>query len=228
MSSLPDARPNRVIRRPTRTVPVSPVPPAAPAEPAGAPGATTVSLDAMIEVARKEGFEEGRRAGAAEARTSVENARAAMAQRTAMQLGEAAREVSALRADVVNEVVRDLAGLVVELAEVLVGHELAIGSRPALDCVVRALALAPTGADLVVYVHPDCGLEDGDITGVAQGSPIQVVRDSSIDLHGCRITAGGCHIDAQIPAALARVRAAVEALRPALVDHDNGSTESQR
>jgi flagellar biosynthesis/type III secretory pathway protein FliH len=222
MSSLPDARPNRVIRRPTRTVPVSPVPPAAAVEPVAAPGAGAASLDAMIEAARREGFEEGRRAGGAEARASVENARAAMAQRTAMQLGEAARQVAALRADVVNEVVRDLAGLVVELAEVLVGHE------PALDSIVRALALAPTGADLVVYVHPDCGLEDGDINGLAQGSPIQVIRDASIDLHGCRITAGGCHIDAQIPAALARVRAAVEALRPALVDHGDGAAEVQR
>lgn len=183
-----------------------------------------VSMDAVVEAARREAFEEGRRAGAAEVRASVETARAAMARRTSMQLEEAARQVATLRAQVVDEVVEDVSGLVVDLAEVLVGRELALGSSAAREAIARALALAPTGPELVVQVHPDCGLGDADIAGAAVGRQVTIVRDPSIDLHGCRIVAGGCQIDAQIPAALERVRAAVAALRPLLTATAAGGT----
>jgi flagellar biosynthesis/type III secretory pathway protein FliH len=216
MSSLPDnLRPDRVIRRPTRTVPMSPLAPA-PQVLAPTPSASATSIDVVVEAARREAFEEGRRAGAAEVRSSVETARAAMARRTAMQLEEASRQVAALRAQVVDEVVNDLSALVVDLAEVLVGRELAIGASAAREAIARALALAPSGPELVVSVHPDCGLEDQDIVGAAVGRQVTILRDPSIDLHGCRIMAGGCQIDSQIPAALERVRAAVDALRPVL------------
>lgn len=216
MSSLPDnLRSDRVIRRPSRTVPMSPLAPEPPvsAAPAGPP---STSIDAVVEAARREAFEEGRRAGAAEVRSSVETARAAMARRTAMQLEEASRQVASLRAQVLDEVVDDLSGLVVDLAEALVGRELVLGASAAREAIARALALAPRGPELVVHVHPDCGLDDEDIAGAAVGSQVTIVRDPSIDLHGCRIVAGGCQIDAQIPAALERVRSAVNALRPVL------------
>lgn len=226
MSSLPDnVRPDRVIRRPSRTVPMSPLaaaPPAASAPTAAAPG---TSMDAIVEAARREAFEEGRRAGAAEVRASVESARAAMARRTAMQLEEAALRVADLRAQVVNEVVDDLSGLVVDLAEVLVGRELAVGASAAQESIARALGLAPSGPELVVYVHPDCGLDDAEIAGAAVGRQVTIVRDPGIDLHGCRIVAGGCQVDAQIPAALERVRAAVAALRPVLTATDGNGTD---
>jgi flagellar biosynthesis/type III secretory pathway protein FliH len=216
MSSLPDnLRPDRVIRRPSRAVPMSPLAPMPPAAPV-TQSASTTSMDVIVEAARREAFEEGRRTGAAEVRASVETARAAMARRTAMQLEEASRQVATLRAQVVDEVVDDLAELVVDLAEVLVGRELAVGASAAREAIARALALAPTGPELVVSVHPDCGLEDADIAGAAVGRQVTVLRDPSIDLHGCRIMAGGCQVDAQIPAALERVRAAVDALRPVL------------
>lgn len=224
MSSLPDnLRPDRVIRRPSRTVPMSPLAPAPPVAAAPNPSSTATPMDAIVEAARREAFEEGRRAGAAEVRSSVETARAAMARRTAMQLEEASRQVAALRAQVVDEVVNDLSGLVVDLAEVLVGRELAMGESAAREAIARALALAPVGPELVVSVHPDCGLEDDDIAGAAVGRHVTILRDPSIDLHGCRILAGGCQIDAQIPAALERVRAAVDALRPVLTA-TNGAT----
>ncbi len=219
MSSLPESlRQDRVIRRPSRAVPLSPL---APAPPPDAPDVSdvsgvSVSMDAVVEAARREAFEEGRRAGAAEVRSSVETARAAMARRTAMQLEEASRQVATLRAQVVDEVVDDLSDLVVDLAEVLVGRELALGASAAREALARALALAPRGPELVVQVHPDCGLDDEEIAGAAAGTQVAIVRDPAVDLHGCRITAGGCQIDAQIPAALERVRAAVDALRPVL------------
>lgn len=216
MSSLPDnLRPDRVIRGPSRTVPMSPLAPAPSPTLSPVPTATT-TMDAIVEAARREAFEEGRRAGAAEVRSSVETARAAMARRTAMQLEDASRQVAALRAQVVDEVVGDLSGLVVDLAEALVGRELSLGASAASEALARALALAPRGPELVVHVHPDCGLDDEDIAGTAVGAQVTIVRDPSIDLHGCRIMAGGCQIDAQIPAALERVRAAVDALRPVL------------
>lgn len=216
MSSLSDnLRQERVIRGPGRAVPMSPLAPAPPV-PAPVLSSPATSLDAVVEAARREAFEEGRRAGAAEVRASVETARAAMARRTAMQIEEASRQVAELRAQVIDEVVNDLSGLVVDLAEALVGRELAVGASDARDAISRALALAPAGPELVISVHPDCGLDDADIAGGAVGRQVTILRDPSIDLHGCRIMAGGCQIDAQIPAALDRVRAAVDALRPVL------------
>lgn len=224
MSSLPDnIRPERVIRGPSRTVPMSPLAPA-PSPVLSPVSAATTSMDAIVEAARREAFEEGRRAGSAEVRSSVETARAAMARRTAMQLEEASRQVAALRAQVLDEVVGDLSGLVVDLAEALVGRELSLGASAAREALVRALALAPRGPDLVVHVHPDCGLADEEIAGQAVGAQVTIIRDPGIDLHGCRIMAGGCQIDAQIPAALERVRSAVEALRPVLT---SAGTESE-
>lgn len=204
--------------------PLAPAPPVA--MPSLAPSAS--SLDAVVEAARREAFEEGRRAGAAEVRASVESARAAMARRTAMQLEEASRQVAALRAQVIDEVVGDLSGLVVDVAEALVGRELLLGSGAAREAVARALVLAPRGPELVVHVHPDCGLDDEEIAGGAVGSQVVIVRDPSIDLHGCRITAGGCEIDVQIPAALERVRATVRALQPALTSSatDGGASRA--
>lgn len=221
-SSSEHLRAERIIRRGGKTASMSPVRAVPPPEPAKPAETARPPVEALIEQAKREAFEEGRAAGAAEVRTSADAARTAAVRRTAVQLEQAARQVARFRSDIIDEVVADLAGLVTDVAELLVGRELVLGATAARDAIARALALAPRGPDLVVHVHPDCGLDDGEIaemmagSQVAAGSRVAVVRDLEVDVHGCRITAGGCDIDAQIPAALERVRCALDGLLPAL------------
>lgn len=234
-SSSERARAERVIKGAGQTVPLSPVRAAPPAPPAPPMAAQTVhtSLDELIEQARREAFEQGRAAGAAEVRASAQAARTAAVRRTAAQLEQAARQVARLRSDVVDEVVGDLAGLVTDVAEVLIGRELVLGATAVREAIVRALALAPRGPDLVVHVHPDCELDDDEIVEVTAGAQVTagarvtVVRDPEVDVHGCRITAGGCDIDAQIPAALARVRSTLDGLLPTLAAATRQELEAQ-
>lgn len=231
-SSSERHRAERVIRGAGRTVPLSPVRPAPPAPPMAAQ-TTHPSLDERFARVRKEAYEEGRAAGAAEVRTSAEAARTVAVRRAAAQVEQAARHVARLRSDVVDEVVGDLAGLVTDVAELLIGRELELGATAVREAVVRALALAPRGPDLVVHVHPDCGLDDDEIAEVmagahvAPGAQVTVLRDPDVDVHGCRIAAGACDIDAQIPAALARVRGALDELLPTLVAATRQELEAQ-
>jgi flagellar biosynthesis/type III secretory pathway protein FliH len=231
MSSSPDPLPSgRVIRHAERTALIFPVP-VAPVYRAPVVEEPATAFEELLENARREGLEEGRRAGAADAYASLDAARAATVRRTATRLGAAVQEVATLRQQVVDEVVGDLVDLVVELVEVIVGRELALGNRPVHDAVVRALALAPEGPALTIHVHPECGLDDHEILAMAPGGQLTVVRDPGVDTNGCEITAGGCHIDVQVPTALARVRKAVAELpmvESALtepLDQERGSKE---
>lgn len=231
MSSSSDShRTDRIIRGAGRTIEVSPVrvaPAPSPVPPAESASARAPSVAEMIEEARREGFEEGRRAGAAAARSSAEATRAAATRRLAMKLEQAANQVASLRSEVVEEVVGDLSGLVTDVAELLIGRELMLGATAAREAIVRALALAPRGYELVVHVHPDCELDDDEVVAAAAGSKVTIERDPDVDVHGCRVTAGGCDIDAQIPSALARVRSALDELLPTLAAATREELEAQ-
>lgn len=218
MSSSPSfsrrPRAARVIRRPGSVLPPAPMvhshgllPPTSASEP-------VTSLEVLLAAAREEAFEAGREAGLAEAADGIEAQRAAAVAEAAARIGRTAASLRDVRSQVVDEVVGDVVGLAFELLEVLVGRELALAGTPARDAVVRALALAPDRHDLVVRVHPDCGLDDEAIAALAEHPSVMVVRDAGVDPNGCQVTAGACHIDVQLPAALARVRRCLEELHP--------------
>ena len=170
--------------------------------------------DAAAAEAGRASFEEGRLAGNAEAMASVEARRAEAFAGLAAELGRAAAAAAGLRGAVLGEVLGDAAELAVTLAEVLVGHELVMRAAPARDAIERALGVAPRGADLVVHVHPDCGLRDKEIAALAASRDVRVVHDPSVDPDGCRVSVGACEIDVQIPAAIERVRQALDRLLP--------------
>ncbi len=159
----------------------------------------------LVSEARREGFEEGRAAGRAEALASVGAARLERIEQMASSIAEAAEIAASMREEVVHEVGHDVAALVVDLAEVLVGR--ATEERQALqETIVRALALAPQGPDLVIRVSPHAGLSDGEIAALAETGRVDVVRDPVVDATGCVVTVGACRIDAQVSTALDRVR----------------------
>lgn len=218
MSSSPRSswppRAARVIRRPGSALPPAPVVHAHGMLPPTATSERATSLDALLAAAQEEGFEAGRQAGLAEAAAGIDAQRAAAVADAAARLGRAAAGLGDVRAQVVEEVVGDVVGLAFELLEVLVGRELALAETPGRDAVVRALSLAPDRHDLVVRIHPECGLDDEAIAVLAAGRSVRVVRDPDVDPNGCEVTAGPCHIDVQLPAALERVRRCLDDVRP--------------
>jgi flagellar biosynthesis/type III secretory pathway protein FliH len=167
------------------------------------------SVERLVQAARREGFEAGKAEGLAEAAASVELARQKRAEQLAACIAEAAAKAATMRQEVVRDVGRDVAALVVELAEVLVGREVD-GCRALRDRIVRALALAPEGPDLVVRVGTQAPLSDDEIRAIASSGVVDVVRDPMVDATGCVVTVGGCRIDAQVSTALDRVRRELE------------------
>lgn len=202
MSSLP--RSWRILRQPGKVARALP----AVADHGVAPTSLQDDLPAvekLVQAARREGFEEGKAEGRAEAAASVEAARQKRVEQLASCIAEAASRASSMREEVVREVGRDAATLVVDLTEVLVGN--VVEARGALsDTIVRALALAPEGPDLVIRVGTHAGLSDDEIRTIANAANVEVVRDPLVDASGCVVTVGGCRIDAQVSSALDRVR----------------------
>ncbi len=176
------------------------------------------SVEHRLEQARQAGFADGHRAGLEAAATTAEGARLAAATRAAERLAAAAADVGEQRAAVVAELVTDVVGLAFELLEVVVGREAVLSETSAMDAVVRALALAPEGDDLVVRVHPDSGIDRAEIERLVADPGVTVVDDADVEIGGCLVSVGPCHIDAQIAPALARVRACLESLTPPAVE----------
>ncbi|MGC8470695.1 MAG: FliH/SctL family protein [Acidimicrobiales bacterium] len=202
MSSL--SEPWLVLRRPEK------VAHALPTVSEHAPRAPSVAgelpdAERLVSEARREAFDEGRAAGLAEAVASAEAARRERFERLADAIAQAAAKTASMREEVVEEVGRDLAELVVDLTEVLLGEKVD-GHLAVNSSIVRALALAPEGPDLVVKVSPHAALSDDEIRAMANGGAVDVVRDPSVDATGCVVEVGSCRIDAQLSSALDRVR----------------------
>lgn len=142
--------------------------------------------------------------------SSIEAARSQRIEQLASELAEAANHAASMRAKVVEEVGREMAEFVVDLTEVLLSKE--VEGRDALcDRLLRAMALAPDGPDLVVRVSPQSGITDDEIRTISH-RVVEVVRDPAVDVTGCVVTVGGCKIDAQISTALDRVRRELESV----------------
>ncbi|HMD45953.1 MAG TPA: FliH/SctL family protein [Acidimicrobiales bacterium] len=175
------------------------------AEPAGPPA---VAVD-PLEVARRQGAEEGRRAVLAELAELEGHSLADAAHR----LADAAAVAAQVRQSVVDEVTSDALDLVVELLGVLVDHEISLSALPERDALRRAMKLAPAGTDLVVRVHPGAQLGPAEIGLTATGANVSVIEDPSVEPGSCVVEIGSCRIDAQVESALARVRQVLAALR---------------
>jgi flagellar assembly protein FliH len=179
----------------------------------------TVEPDTGPSAAWEAGREAGYRAGllAAEQERAQWLARARdreAADRSAREQQWAALFASLTSAvhDVVDSAtVHDLhataAHLGVEIAEALVGHHLEVGDCAARDAVGRALADVPRGAEVTVRLHPDdADLSPADVATLAPGCVVELVVDASVERSGAVVTVGDRTVDAQVGAALARVR----------------------
>ena len=166
-----------------------------------------------VEQARVAGWErgrsEGREAGRQEAAAQSDAAERRREQEWVQTLSALHVSIAALDArdaPVFQDTDSTVARMAVEIAEVLLGRHLELGSWQALDAVRRALALAPRQSAAVVRVHPDSARGLADISGAVPGGSVTIVPDSSVEIGGCIVEAGDRTIDAQLGPALQRLR----------------------
>jgi len=163
----------------------------------------------LVESARQEGytagFEEGYAAGYAhgidDARRHVE-----LLGQLVQQLGReadafATRETTA-RTDIEDQVV----AAAMQIAEVLVGHELERPDGRGRDAIARALALAPAHGDVTARLHPADIAVLGDPSTLSPGRVLVIVPDPSLSPGDCIVDVAACRIDARVSAAIDRAR----------------------
>jgi flagellar assembly protein FliH len=121
-------------------------------------------------------------------------------------MGAAVERLDATAAPVVDELRDSIIDSIVVLVGDLLGRELAMASAPGLDALQRALTLCPTDAPVVVRLHPDDLAEvPAEALDGLPGS-VTVVGDDTIERAGAVAEAGTQRVDAQLGAALERVR----------------------
>jgi flagellar assembly protein FliH len=175
-------------------------------------------LAQAMEDARAAGHAEGLAAGLAEGRAAAREMIAAQAVALVAQLTDAveslrraAAQVAAPQAVALDAFGGDVATLAFSIAEAVVGRELAVAESPGRDAVARALRMDVPAGLTEVHLHPDDLATAGELADLAPDRDLTIVPNPAVERGGCIVRVGTCTIDAQIGAALDRVR---EALRP--------------
>jgi flagellar assembly protein FliH len=166
----------------------------------------------LVESARQEGytggFEEGYAAGynhgIEDARRHVELL-GQLVQRLGREADALATRETSARADIENQVV----ATAVQIAEVLVGHELALPDGRGRDAIARALALAPVHGDVTARLHPADIALLGDPAALSPGRVLVIVPDPSLSPGDCVVDVAACRVDARVSAAIERAREVV-------------------
>lgn len=170
-------------------------------------------LEARLEAARAEGFEQGRRHEAAEREAAERGALEDHRQALVASIGRIADEVVAGRTALVSHVEAEVSLLAFRLTSVLLDRELELASSPGLDAVRRALRLAPESGEITLRLNPlDAEALDGsdELAELLGLRSFVVVADGALARGDCVAAAGSCRIEAQIGPALERVRAVLE------------------
>lgn len=179
-----------------------------------------VELEQLRREATDQGYADGFAKGMAAAGLAVDQAtEQARAEVTADHAARVQRCESALSAlgqaasllhDRSRPALDDLADLVVatalDLAEAVVGRELAVVASPGADALARALRVLPEEAVVTIRLHPD-DLATLDPAEAPAG--VTLVADPSVQRGGALADSGAQHVDAQLGPALARVREAL-------------------
>lgn len=183
------------------------------------------ALDALSDTARQAARAEGYAVGWAQGRRAADEVAAA---EEAAASAERARQ-AALAADALSSAVQalttaaaglearavvpaaELADAVVagafELAQALLGRELAVSADPGRDAILRALTVLPEGRPVTARLHPD----DAPVTRVGLsieglGRDVLVFPDPTVERGGAIVDCDSSRVDAQLGSALERVR----------------------
>ena len=174
------------------------------------PGVLAAEIQAAREAAQREGFatglREGRAAGEAAARHELQ---AELVQRlgTALAaLGRAQDELARRDAVSLGEIEPEIMDFAVAVAEAILQRELEAVDGPGREALARALSLAPDRGELVAHLNPVDAATVGVVDDLAPGRMLSVIADAAVEPGGCVLEIGACRVDAQLSAALARVR----------------------
>ena len=167
-----------------------------------------------------EGWAQGQRAAAVAAAAAQERARAAEQAHDARRAAALAQAVNALGRAVTGleatlmptlaELQEVILAHAFELAEAIIGRELAEGAHRGADALRRAMNAAPEHGDVTVRLHPDDYL---NLVGAAtdadynyQGRPVHLRPDPGLRPGDAVAETGSTTVDATIAAAVARAR----------------------
>ena len=194
--------------------------------PVSYPAVATDASDAQNDRAAVRGHAAGYAAGrqqaeaeVAELRSSIEVERTAWADAARAELdsalrslAEAAAQLRARELPLLAEVDRSLAEAAIELAEVIVGHELSDADHAARSAVRRALAQAGQEPATSVRLHP----ADLEVirTGGGALAELPLRPDPSLARGDAIVELAHGMIDARIGSTLARMRAALREAQP--------------
>lgn len=182
-------------------------------------------LDALAAAARQDARAEGYAVGWAQGRRAAEEAAqreaaAAAAERAEFATRSQASLLSALRAltaaaDALESravvPAAELSAAVVagafELAQALLGRELALATDPGMDAIRRALTLAPENRPVTARLHPDdASVARAELATADLGREVLIVADPTVERGGAVVDCDATRVDAQLGPALERVR----------------------
>jgi len=157
------------------------------------------------EEGRAAGFEEGYGAGYAHGIDDAHRHIELLGQ-LVERLGREADALAAREAVARTEIEDQVVAAALQIAEVLVGHELSEPDGRGREAIARALSLAPVHGDVTARLHPADIAVLGDPATLAPGRVLAIVPDPSLSPGDCIVDVASCRIDARVGAAIERAR----------------------
>ena len=175
-----------------------------------------LSRVAEIEVADEEsseaarqGYEDGYAEGFAKAALEAAATREEEHKRVELALAAVSKALASVQeADSLfrSELETTVPKVAFALLEELLGRELELSANPGREAVARALALFESSQHATIRLNPRDIESLGDISDLTSGHDVSVVADAGVEPGGALVDAGGATVDAQVGAALERVR----------------------
>lgn len=170
-------------------------------------------VDGVMAQARSNGYATGLEEGLAAADAQVQRAeqdRWDHIRSAAAALNRSAEQFETAQAAAFRDIEDALATAAFLLTEALLGRELATASTPGRDAVARAMRLAPERLPANVYLNPNDADAIGDISQLAPGRSLEIIKDPTIAPGDCRVAVARTVIDATLHNAVERAREALE------------------
>ncbi len=168
----------------------------------------------LVRDATDEGYRTGYNAGftagledAAAAIDAREQQRQAELRSVVQHLASAVDGLDARHREVISEIEQRIVAVACDIAEALVGHELALAQAPGRDAITRCLQLAPADGTVIAHLHPDdvatAAVDDPVVT---YGRAVRIVADASLTRGDAVVDVGPTRIDGRVGPAITRIR----------------------
>lgn len=158
------------------------------------------------DAARRSGFSEGREAGRRAGEKLANDDAAVTASRAVAALDNLMEAMHTREVALGEELSEQVTSLALTVAEAVLARELAVTTDPGREAIVRCMATAPEGGNVVAKLHPADIERLGHLDTILEGRPVTVVPDSSLASGDSVVTVGDTRIDGRLSEAMDRVR----------------------